>query len=61
MAQFINIVVDRGIFFDIGVRGRYVGFWLIVIVVTDKILHGIVGKKLSKFAVELSCKGLIGS
>src|SRR5215470_13740229 len=60
MAHLIDVLVNRRIFFDVGIRSWDVGFWLIVIVVADKILHRIVWKELRKFAVELRCQRLIG-
>src|SRR5215813_514144 len=60
MAHLIDVLIDCRIFFNVGIRSWDVGFWLIVIVVADKILHRIVRKELRKFAVELRCQRLIG-
>src|SRR5215471_655536 len=60
MAHLIDVLVDGCIFFNVGIRSWDVGFWLIVIVVADKILHRIMRKELRKFAVELRCQRLIG-
>ena len=59
MAHLIDVLVDRRIFFNVGIRGWDVGFWLIVVVVADKILHRIVRKEARKFAVELRCQRLV--
>ena len=54
-AQFLDLGVDRKVFFDIGVRRRQVGLRLVVIVVGDEILHGVFGKEVPEFAVKLRC------
>src|SRR5215471_214898 len=59
MAHLIDVLVDGCIFFNVGIRSWDIGFWLIVIVVADKILHRIVRKELRKFAVELRCQRLV--
>jgi hypothetical protein len=52
--------VDGGILFDIKVRLGDVGFRLVVIVVTDKILHRVAREKLLELAVELGRQRLVG-
>ena len=51
MAQAVNIFVDGGIFFNVGVGRRDVGFRLVIIVITDEIFDGVVRKKFLEFAV----------
>ena len=53
MAQLIDFVVDGRIFFDISIGLYYICFRLIIIVITDKILHRVGRKKLLKFASQL--------
>ena len=53
--QFLDLGIDRKVFFDIGVRRRQVGLRLVVIVVGDEILHGVFGKEVPEFAVKLRC------
>ena len=60
MAQLVYIVVDGGIFLDVGIRGGHIGLGLVVVVIAHKIFHGIARKKLAKFIVELSGQGFIG-
>ena len=51
MAQFVDFVVDRRIFFNIGVGRGNIRLGLIIIVIADKILNRILGKKLFKLRV----------
>src|ERR1700733_4396997 len=48
-AQLVELIVDGGFFFDVGVTGRNVSFGLVIIVIADEIFDGIVGKKRAKF------------
>ena len=59
VAQALDLIVDGGVLFDIGVRVGDVGFRLIVIVVTNEIFHGIVGEDLAEFGAELRREGLV--
>jgi len=49
----LNVLVDRRVFFDIGIGTRNVGLWLIVVVVRNKILDGILREKLTHLAIKL--------
>ena len=60
MAQLVDLVVDGGILFDVGVGGGEVGLGLVVIVVGDEVLDGVVGEELLELAVELGRQGLVG-
>src|SRR5690625_7758921 len=60
-SQFVNFFVDRKIFFDIGVGSSDVCFWLIIVIVRNKILDRIIWKKLPEFAIQLSGQGFIVS
>src|SRR5579883_1264470 len=42
--QFVELVIDRGFFFDVDVAGRNVGFGLIVVVIADEDLAWVSGK-----------------
>ena len=57
--EFVEVVVDGKVFFDVGVGGGDVGFGLVVVVVGDEILHGVVGEELLEFAVELRGEGFV--
>ena len=59
MTQPVDFLVDGGILLDIGVRVGDIGFRLIVIIVGNKIFHGVIGKKLPEFATQLSRQRLI--
>ncbi len=48
-----------GILLDVGIGARYVGFRLVVIVVTDKVLYRIMGEKLAKLSAELGGQGFV--
>ena len=58
-AQPLDLLVDGGIFFNVGVRARDVGLGLVVIEVADKIFDGVVGEELLELAVELGGEGLV--
>jgi len=60
MAQFVDIVVDGGIFFDVRVRGGHIGFRLVVVVVADEILHSVLRKKFAELVIELGGQRLVG-
>ena len=57
--QLIDLIVGRGILGNIGIRGRHIGLRLVIIVVGDKVFHGIFRKKLFKFPVKLGRQRLI--
>ncbi len=61
MAKFVNVFVNCGVFFDVRIRTRHVGFGLVVIVVADKVLNRIVRKQTDKLIVELCRQRFIGS
>ena len=58
-SQFLNLVVDAQVLFDIGVARRDVGLGLVVVVVRDEILHGIVGEERLEFSVQLCGQSLV--
>ena len=53
------MVVYRGIFLDKGIRGRHIGFRLVVVVVGDEILYGVIREKRLEFAIQLGSQGLV--
>ena len=59
VAQFVDIVVDGRVFFDIGIGRGDVGFRLIIIIITDEIFHGVVRKQSPEFAVQLGGQSFI--
>ena len=59
MAELIDFVIDRAVFFDIGIRAWHISLWLIIIVVRHEILDRIIGEKLFELTVELTGKGFV--
>ena len=59
MAQTFHIIVDVGVFLDIGVGLRYVGLRLIVVVVGNEIAHRVVGHELAEFGAQLRGERLV--
>ena len=59
MPHPVDLVVNGRILLDISIRGSYVRFRLIVIIVRDKVFDGILREKLLEFCIELTCKGLV--
>ena len=60
MAHLVDVLVDGGVFFDVRIGARHVGFGLVVIVVTDEVFDGVVREQAGEFAVKLRGKGLVG-
>ena len=58
MAQAVDLVVDRRVLLDVGVRRRHVGLWLVVVVVGDEVLDPVVGEELLEL-VELEIRELL--
>ncbi len=52
-AQLVELVVDRGFFFDVGVAGGDVGFGLVVIVVADEVFDGVLREERLELVEEL--------
>lgn len=44
-SEFVNLVVDGEVLLDIGIGGGDIGFWLVIVVVGDKILDLVVRKE----------------
>jgi hypothetical protein len=58
-AELVELVVDRGFFFDEGVAGRDVGFRLVVIVVADEVFHGVLREERFELVEKLRGEGLV--
>ena len=58
--QPLDLVVDRGVLLDVGVRLRDVRLGLVVVVVGDEVLDGVVGQQLAELVGELGGQGLVG-
>ena len=52
-AEPIHLLVDGEVLLYVCVGGRQICFWLIVVVVTDIVFHGVVGKEALHLGVEL--------
>ena len=55
----VEIVVFRGVFFDVDIPLGDVRLRLVVIVVTDKIFDGVLREKLFEFLIELGGQSLV--
>ena len=60
VAQLVDLVIDRGIFFDVRIGLRDIGLGLVVIVIAHEVFDRIGGKQLFEFGIELGCQRLIG-
>ena len=58
--HLVDLFVDVGVLGNVGVGLGDIGLGLIIVVVADKVLHGIVGKEPLQLTVELGCEGLVG-
>jgi len=59
VAHTVDLFVDLAFFFDERVGTRNVGFWLIIIIETDKVFDGVVGKETFEFAVKLGSQSFV--
>ena len=58
-AQLVQLIVDRGLLFDVNVARWNVRFRLVVVVVADEVLDGVLGKERLELVVELRRQRLI--
>ena len=59
VAQAVDLVVDRRVLLDVGVRRRDVGLGLVVVVVADEVLDRRRRQKLTELVAELGRQGLV--
>src|SRR3984957_10796659 len=59
MAHAVDLLVDRGVLFYVGVGPRHIGLGLVVVVIADKIFHGVVGEETLELAIELRRQRLV--
>jgi hypothetical protein len=57
--QLVQPLVDEAVLLDVGVRGRDVGFGLVVVEVADEVLDRVVGEQALELAVELGGERLV--
>ncbi len=60
VAQPVDFVVDRAVFFDVGVAGGDIRLGLVVVVVTDEVLDPVVREHLPHLVGELGGQRLVG-
>ena len=60
MPQLVDHFIDGGVLGDIGVTGGNIGLRLIVVVIADKILDRVIGKKGLELIIELGRQRFIG-
>ncbi|MBA7684722.1 hypothetical protein ES703_93129 [subsurface metagenome] len=53
MAQFVNLLVDIYFFVNVGIGAGDIGFRLVVVVIADKVFHGVMGEELLELGAEL--------
>ncbi|OQC35131.1 MAG: hypothetical protein BWX66_01692 [Deltaproteobacteria bacterium ADurb.Bin058] len=59
VAHPVNLVVNLGVFFDEGVGGGHVRFWLVIIVVGNEVLNSVIREKLLEFGIQLRGQGFV--
>ena len=57
--HLLDVLVDRGILLDEGVRGRHIGLGLVVVVVGDEVLDRVLRKEHLELAVQLRRQRLV--
>ncbi len=57
--HLLDMLVDRGVLLDEGVRGRHVGLGLVVVVVAHEVLHGVLREETGQLAEKLRRQGLV--
>ena len=58
-AQAVDVLVDEGVFFDVDVALRDVGFGLVVVVVADEVVDGVAREEAAELLVELGGQRLV--
>ena len=53
MAHPVDLLVNLAFFFYISIRARYIGFWLIIVIITNEILNRVVGKEAFELTIKL--------
>jgi len=59
VAHAVDLLVDGGVLGDIGIGGGDVSLRLVIIVIGDKVLHGIVREELAELRTELRRQYLV--
>ena len=53
MAKPVDLLVDGAVLLNIGICGRDIGLWLVIVVIGNKILYRVVRKKLAELGAKL--------
>ena len=59
-AHLLDVLVDGAVFFNEQIALRHISLGLVVVVITDEILHRVLRKKFSELAVQLCRQGFVG-
>ena len=59
MTQAVDLIINGGVFFNIGVGRGDVGFGLVVVEVGDEIVHFVFREELAKLGVKLGGEGFV--
>ncbi len=59
MSEAVDLLVDGGIFLDIGVGGRQIRLRLVVVVVADEVFHGVVRQEFLELVAQLRRQRLV--
>ena len=59
-AHLFDVLVNRRVLLDKQIALRHIGLGLVVVVITDEILHRVIGEKLPELAVQLGRQGFVG-
>ena len=59
MPQFINLIINGTVFFNISVRARHIGFRLVIIVIRHEVLNRVMWEKLLKLTIQLTSQRFI--
>ena len=60
VAEPIDLLVDGGVLFDVGVARGQVRLGLVVVVIRDEVLDGALGQELAELVAQLSGESLVG-
>ena len=59
MAQTLDLVVDGGILFDVGIRLGNICLRLVIVIVGNEVFHGVFRKKLAELRAQLRSQRLV--
>ena len=59
-AHLFDVLVNRRVLLDKQIALRHIGLGLVVVVITDEILHRVVREKFAELAVQLRRQGFVG-